>query len=83
MLPEKLSTGLTSLNLNQERLVIAMEMTITAGGALESANLYQARVRNHAKLDYYSVAAWLDGDGAQPEAVGKVAGAGREPAPAG
>ena len=73
MLPEKLSTGLTSLNFNEERLAIVMEMVMGADGTLQAADIYRARVRNHAQLAYNSVAAWLDG-GSMPEAITAVKG---------
>ena len=69
MLPEKLSTDLTSLNLNEDRLAIVIEMVIGADGSLLTSDIYQAQVHNHAKLTYNSVAAWLEGDGAMPEAI--------------
>jgi VacB/RNase II family 3'-5' exoribonuclease len=74
MLPEKLSTDLTSLNFNEDRLAIVIEMMISADGSLESADIYRARVRNHAKLAYNSVAAWLEGNGSLPEAIAAVEG---------
>jgi exoribonuclease-2 len=74
MLPEKLSTDLTSLNFNEERLAIVVEMVIGAEGSLESSDIYRARVLNHAKLSYNSVAAWLEGNGTVPEAVAAVKG---------
>ena len=61
MLPEKLSTDLTSLNFDQERLAVVVEMVIGADGSLQGSDIYRARVRNHAKLAYNSVAAWLEG----------------------
>jgi ribonuclease R len=69
MLPEKLSTGLTSLNLNEDRLALVVEMLINADGALQTSDIYIAQVRNHAKLAYNSVAAWLEGNGVVPEAI--------------
>ena len=57
MLPEKLSTDLTSLNFNEDRLAIVVEMVIGADGSLQDSDIYRARVRNHAKLAYNSVAA--------------------------
>ena len=60
MLPEKLSTDLTSLNFAAERLAVVVEMVIGADGALQGSDIYRARVRNHAKLAYNSVAAWLE-----------------------
>jgi len=67
MLPETLSTDLTSLNFNEERLSIVVEMVIGADGSLQDSDIYRARVRNHAKLAYNSVAAWLEGNGTVPE----------------
>ena len=72
MLPEKLSTGLTSLNFNEERLAIVIEMVINPDGSVRNSQIYRGRVRNHAKLAYTSVAAWLEGNGAVPEAVTSV-----------
>jgi len=74
MLPEKLSTDLTSLNFNQERLSIVVEMVIGADGSLQKSEIYQALVRNHAKLTYHDVAAWLEGRGPNPESVADVMG---------
>ena len=74
MLPEKLSTDLTSLNFDEERLAVVVEMVIGADGSLQGSDIYRARVRNHAKLAYNSVAAWLEGNGAVPEEITAVAG---------
>jgi ribonuclease R len=74
MLPEKLSTDLTSLGQDQERLSIVIEMTISAAGAMLESQIYRARVVNRAKLAYRSVAAWLDGKGPAPEPVAAVSG---------
>jgi VacB/RNase II family 3'-5' exoribonuclease len=74
MLPEKLSTDLTSLNLNEDRLAVVVEMTVDEDGALKDNAIYTARVRNHAKLAYRSVAAWLNGSGVIPEAIAAVRG---------
>jgi exoribonuclease-2 len=74
MLPEKISTGVTSLNFDEERLAIVIEMVIGADGAPQDSGIYRAWVRNHAKLAYNSIAAWLEGNGAIPEAVNAVKG---------
>ncbi len=74
MLPEKLSTDLTSLNLEEERLAVVVEMIVAADGSLLGAEIYRAHVRNRAKLAYNSVAAWLDGNGALPEGIATVNG---------
>lgn len=74
MLPEKLSTDLTSLNFREERLSIVVEMVIATDGTLQDSDIYRARVTNHAKLAYNSVAAWLDGSGNPPDAMVAVHG---------
>ena len=63
MLPEKLSTDLTSLGYQEDRPAIVIEMVIGEDGSLRSSDLYGATVRNRAKLAYNSVAAWLEGEG--------------------
>jgi len=74
MLPEKLSTDLTSLNFDEERLAVVVEMAIGADGSLQGSDIYRARVRNQAKLAYNSVAAWLEGKGTVPEGIAAVKG---------
>jgi VacB/RNase II family 3'-5' exoribonuclease len=74
MLPEKLSTDLTSLADGQDRLSIVIEMTIDSHGTVASSDIYRAAVRNHAKLAYNSVAAWLDGAAPAPAPVTAVPG---------
>jgi len=74
MLPEKVSTDVSSLNFDEDRLAIIIEMLIDADGSLQDSNIYRAWVSNHAKLAYNSVAAWLDGGGAIPEAIVAVKG---------
>jgi VacB/RNase II family 3'-5' exoribonuclease len=74
MLPEKLSTDLTSLNYASDRLAIIIEMVLAGDGSLQSSDLYGAIVRNRAKLAYNSVAAWLEGNGPMPQEIGTVKG---------
>ena len=74
MLPEKVSTDLTSLNFNEDRLSIVIEMVVGDDGSLEGSNIYRALVHNHAKLAYNSISAWLDGTETVPEAVSSVSG---------
>ena len=74
MLPEKLSTDLTSLNYESDRLAIVVEMIIAEDGSLQSSDIYGATVRNRAKLAYNSVAGWLDGSGPMPQVIGTVDG---------
>ena len=72
MLPERLSTDLSSLADQQDRLAVVVEMTVGEDGSLDAANLSQALVHNHAKLAYNSVAAWLEGGGPLPEAAAAI-----------
>jgi VacB/RNase II family 3'-5' exoribonuclease len=74
MLPEKLSTDLTSLAEGKERLAIVFEMTVNADGTTGESDLYRALVVNRAKLAYNSVAAWLDGTAPAPSRVSAVTG---------
>ena len=69
MLPEGLSTNLTSLNEDQDRIAVVADMVFEADGSLAASDLYRARVRNRAKLAYRGVAAWLTGDGPAPRRV--------------
>ena len=74
MLPEKLSTDLTSLAEGQDRLAIVMEMHVAADGTLQGSDIYRAKVLNRAKLAYNSVAAWLEGSAPPPAKVAAVPG---------
>ena len=78
MLPERLSTDLTSLNADQDRLAIVTEMVVAPDASITQATLYRAKVRNHAKLAYDALSAWIDGDGALPEAARAVDGLDRQ-----
>jgi VacB/RNase II family 3'-5' exoribonuclease len=73
-LPEKLSTDLTSLNFNVDRLAIVIEFVVADDGSLQSSDLYEATVRNRARLAYNSVAGWLEGRGPMPKEIGAVRG---------
>ena len=74
MLPEKLSTDLTSLGEGQVRLAIVVEFVVAEDGAVLNSTLFRALVRNHSKLAYNSVAAWLAGAAPAPERVAAVSG---------
>ena len=74
MLPERLSTDLTSLADRADRLSVVVELVIAADGTLTSSALYAAAVRNQAKLAYSGVGAWLEGEGPLPPAAAAVSG---------
>jgi exoribonuclease-2 len=70
MLPEDLSTDLTSLNEHTDRLSMVVELTVAADGSVQDGVAYRAVTRNAAQLAYSSVGPWLEGHGSAP---GKVA----------
>ncbi|MEZ5607037.1 MAG: RNB domain-containing ribonuclease [Burkholderiaceae bacterium] len=74
MLPEKLSTDLTSLNPAVDRGATVTEMVFAPDGELLRSHIQRARVRNQAQLAYDAVSAWLTGDGPLPEAAERVPG---------
>src|SRR5919198_1495157 len=69
MLPEQLSTDLTSLLEGEDRLAVVMKPAVTAEGDIASKDVYRAVVRNRAKMDYDSAGAWLEGRGPAPRPV--------------
>ncbi len=73
MLPARLSTDLTSLGEDAERLAVVTEMLVADDGVVSDSAIYRAHVRNHAKLAYDAVAAWLGG-GPAPARLAAVAG---------
>jgi len=74
MLPERLSTDLTSLNFDAERVAVVVDMVFANDGAMTGSDVYEAVVKNKAKLAYNSVAAWLEGSGPLPKAAAAVGG---------
>lgn len=69
MLPEQLSTDLTSLNESADRLAVVVEMVVAGDGSFSSTNIYRALVRNQAQLTYNGVGPWLEGTSAPPPKV--------------
>ena len=74
MLTEKLSTNLTSLSFNEDRLAVVVEMVVEADGSIQDSDIFKAQVHNRAKLAYNSVAAWLEGQVPAPDGVAAVQG---------
>ena len=48
---------------------MVVDMNVDREGSVTDAQLYRAAVRNHAKLDYDSVAAWLEAQAPPPAAI--------------
>jgi Exoribonuclease R len=69
MLPEQFSTDLSSLNPGEDRLALVVAYTVNEDGRLSDEEVFRALVRNHAKLAYPSVGAWLEGAGPMPPAM--------------
>lgn len=74
MLPERLSTDLTSLNDGEERLAVVVSMDVDREGEISGSEVFRARVFNHAKLAYNALAEWLEGTGPLPHAAAAVDG---------
>lgn len=66
MLPDELSTGLTSLNEGEDRSAMVIEYTVAKDGSIGSPDIYRALVRNHAQLAYNAVGAWLESNADAP-----------------
>lgn len=67
MLPEQLSTDLTSLNEGEDRLAVVADMIVKPNGDVPESTFYRARVRNHVKLSYEAVADWFEDRGSPDE----------------
>lgn len=71
MMPEELSTGLTSLNEGEDRQAIICDMIVKENGDVPESTFYRATVNNSAKLAYEDIGPWLDN---KAEIPAKVAG---------
>jgi exoribonuclease-2 len=72
MIPERLSTNLTSLNFNADRAALIIQMDVGPKGEIGTSEVFLASVRNHARLSYNAVAQWLEGRGPMPTEVAAV-----------
>src|SRR6202142_615578 len=70
MLPEQLSTDLTSLNEGADRRAVVVEFVVSAQGEISAPAIYRALVRNKAQLTYNAVGPWLEGTAAAPKKLG-------------
>ncbi|MCE8033469.1 ribonuclease R [Halomonas sp. MCCC 1A11057] len=69
MLPELLSNGLCSLNPHVDRLAMVCELNISKSGAISRYRFYEAVFQSHARLTYTKVAAILDEDDPEGDAL--------------
>jgi VacB/RNase II family 3'-5' exoribonuclease len=72
MLPEELSTDMTSLVGGADRSSIVTEMVVSPDGTVKSTDVYSALLHNYAKLSYEAVGPWLDNMGPIPPEVAGV-----------
>src|SRR2546423_8621104 len=72
MLPEQLSTDMTSLVGVADRSSIVTEVIIAPNGSVKSTDVYPALLHNYAKLSYEAVGAWLDNAGPMPTEIAAV-----------
>ena len=72
MLPEKLSTDMTSLVGGADRPSVVIDMVLSNDGTLKATDVYRAVIHNYAKLSYEAVGAWLDQEAEMPAAVANV-----------
>src|SRR6185437_10743221 len=60
MLPLELSTGMTSLNENGDRMAVMMSFTVGSNGEMSDEQISRAWVRNRAQLAYSRVGPFID-----------------------
>jgi VacB/RNase II family 3'-5' exoribonuclease len=71
MLPDDLSSDVTSLLPNVDRLAVVTDFTVAPDGSITQADVYRARLTNHAKLVYEDIGRWLEGRGDAPPEIAK------------
>ena len=74
MLPERLSTDLSSLRAGAERMAVVIEFAVLKDGNIRQGNIYRAKVVNKAKLVYEEVGAWLEGREVPPQVFANIPG---------
>jgi len=74
MLPEKLSTDLTSLGPDAERRAMVVEVVVGGDGQMVSHDAFRALVRNRAQLNYDQVGNWLESNAPAANSPFKPAG---------
>lgn len=66
MLPEELSTDMSSLNEGAVRLAVVADICVKENGDVPESTFYRAVVRNQAQLAYESIGRWFDNAGPEP-----------------
>lgn len=74
MLPDELSEGMTSLLPGTDRIAVVIGLTLDREGNVVESEAWRALVRNHAKLVYEPIGAWLERGGTPPPSVEEVDG---------
>ena len=69
MLPEQLSTGMTSLLEGADKLSLVIQFAVGRDGCVNASDVFCAVVRNKAQLTYDAVGPWLEGKGPSPDKV--------------
>ncbi len=69
MLPERLSTDLTSLREGVDRAAIVISFVVAPDGTTSAHEVYRALVHNRGQLAYDSTGSWLEGKGPPPAQV--------------
>lgn len=60
MLPKELSNGVCSLNPNEDKLTLSVDMTITADGKVTDYTIFESIIRNHYRMTYTDVSNILE-----------------------
>src|SRR5215472_951111 len=60
MLPDPLSTGITSLLEGADKVAVVIDFAVAGDGTVHSEQIYRALVRNKAQLVYDDVGEWLE-----------------------
>lgn len=71
MLPERLSTDLTSLNEGEDRLAVVIQFDVKSDGEITNTSVYRALVHNRAKLTYNAVGSWLENKAPPPTEIAR------------
>ncbi|HSO34530.1 MAG TPA: RNB domain-containing ribonuclease [Labilithrix sp.] len=71
MLPDELSSDVTSLLANVDRLAVVTDFTVAPDGAITASDVYRARLTNKAKLVYQEIGRWLEGRGDPPPEIAR------------